>query len=397
MPFVQQIVRLAGVIQAYDWGSHTVLAELLDAPSPSAEPQAELWLGAHPRGDAQIETATGERVPLSAWIERDPAGVLGADVALRFGGRLPFLLKVLAVERALSLQAHPDAAQARAGFDREQRAGVALADRLYADAGAKPELIVALTPFHALSGFRPLYAIRAALDHVGLGALVPSHDDGLRAFLASWLAPDPNADRDAALARALAAARPADPAEACMLRLAGEHPGDPGAIAALLLHAIELAPGEGLFLEAGELHCYLGGVATEIMAASDNVLRAGLTRKRRAVDELLRIGRFAPRTPEVLRAVERAPGLRIWETPADAFELAEIDVGRAGIVIAERTGVEILLCLAGMVHVAGAGLTLRRGQSCLVPAAVGGYRLEGTGRLQRAGVPAARGDERTIR
>ncbi len=174
-----------------------------------------------------------------------------------------------------------------------------------------------------------------------------------------------------------------------MRALAAHYPRDPGVIAPLLLHRVELAPGEALFLEAGELHCYLGGVAAEIMAASDNVLRAGLTGKPLAVDELLRVGRFAPRRPDVLRASESAPGVRTWCAPAPHFELGAIEVGPAGVAVSARDGVELLLCHDGEVRVVG-GPTLRRGESCLVPAAAGPYRLEGAGRLYRAGVPAIR-------
>jgi len=391
------IVRLQGAIRSYDWGSRTALAELLGADSPSVEPQAELWLGAHPLGEAAVLTPHGERVPLGAWIERDPVAALGAEVAERFAGRLPFLLKMLAVERALSLQAHPDAAQARAGFAREQREGRDAAERLYVDAEAKPELVVAHSRFRALCGFRPLAEIAAAFERVGLGALAPPADapaaPWLRALLARWLAPDAGPERDAQLSRALAAARPDDPAEACMLRLAEEHPRDPGVLAPLLLHHVELAPGEALFLEAGELHCYLEGIAAEIMAASDNVLRAGLTTKHRAVDELLRVARFEPRAPRILRAADRSPGVRAWATPAERFELSIVDVAGAAVEIAERSGIEILLCHEGGVRVepigGGDALSLRRGESSLVPAAVGSYRIAGAGRLYRATVPRA--------
>jgi mannose-6-phosphate isomerase len=378
---VQPIVRLIGAIQNYPWGSRSALAELLGGATPSDEPQAELWLGAHPNGEALVETEAGERMPLSGWIARDPRGVLGAAVADRFGNRLPFLLKVLAVERALSLQAHPDAEQARAGFAR----GI----HHYVDGEAKPELVVAHTRFEALSGFRPLDEIRAALERVELGALLPPHETDARGLFARWFAPPDDAERDAALARALEAARPDDPAEALMRELATHYPRDPGVLAPLLLHRIALAPGEGLFLEAGELHCYLGGVAAEIMAASDNVLRAGLTGKPLAVDELRRIGHFAPRPPDVLRASESAPGVRTWRVPAPQFELGAIDVGPGDVSITAREGVEILLCHAGEVRVVG-GPVLRRGETCLVPAAAGSYRLEGAGRLYRAGVPAIR-------
>ncbi|MCU0669082.1 MAG: mannose-6-phosphate isomerase, class I, partial [Myxococcota bacterium] len=194
-----QIAPLEGVIQSYDWGSHRFLAELRGETPPSARPEAELWLGAHPRGAARVATGAGGAAPLDAWIARDPLAALGPDVAARFDARLPFLLKILAVERALSLQAHPDAAQARAGFEREALAGVAAAARLYSDASAKPELIVAWTPFRALCGVRAPDAVRALFTRAGLGDLAPAPGaDGarwLRDFLARWLGPDADGAR----------------------------------------------------------------------------------------------------------------------------------------------------------------------------------------------------------
>lgn len=398
-----QIAPLEGVIQNYDWGSHRFLAGLR-GEGPSARPEAELWLGAHPRGPARVAMRGAAAEPLDAWIARDPVAALGADVAAHFDAQLPFLLKILAVERALSLQAHPDAAQARTGFERETRAGVAGAARLYADAGAKPELIVAWTPFRALCGVRAPDDVRAHFERAQLSDLAPAPgaDGGvwLRAFLAQWLAPDADGSRTRRIEAALAATRgdTNDAAIACMQRLALQHPGDPGVVAPLFLHEIELAPGEGLFLAAGELHCYLEGAAIEIMASSDNVLRAGLTTKPRAVDELLRIGRFAPRVPEVLRGVPRAPGERVYVTPARAFELAVLEAGHAAPA---SHGIEILLGSAGAVEVRPEGqapaLTLRPGEACVVPAAAGGYRLAGSGSLHRARVAPPPGASDAVR
>lgn len=396
-----RIAPLEGVIQPYDWGSHRFLAELRGAAAPSAWPEAELWLGAHPRGPARVATEAGAGEALDAWIARDPVAVLGADVAARCDARLPFLLKILAVERALSLQAHPDAAQARDGFAREARAGVDPAARLYADASAKPELIVAWTPFRALCGVRAPESVRSLFARAGLGDLAPAPGRDaatwLRDFLARWLGPDADGARSRRLEAALAATRTdagaGDPALAWMHRLAAQHPGDPGILAPLFLHVVDLAPGEGLFLEAGELHCYLEGAAVEIMASSDNVLRAGLTTKPRAVGELLRIGRFAPRTPSILRGSERAPGERVYATSAREFELAAIEVGPEGRAVSAAHGVEILLGRAGRVEVRPEGqaapLTLSPGAACIVPAAAGPYRLAGAGRLFRARVAPA--------
>ncbi len=395
---MQRILRLEAAIQHYDWGSHTILAALQGRSGPSALPEAELWLGAHPNGSARVEMADGTRVPLGVLVERDPRGVLGDAVFARFGARFPFLLKVLAVERALSLQAHPDAEQARLGYQRELGRRVASEARLYADERAKPELVLAHTRFHALCGFRPLAEIRAGFERMGLGDIAPSsgavEGEWLRAFFARWFALDAIGSRDARLDRALeAAARvsASDQAAAWMLRLAAQHPGDPGILAPLLLHAIELSPGEAIFLEAGELHCYLEGAAAEIMSNSDNVLRAGLTTKPRAGDELLRIGRFVSHRPRVLRGVLRAPGVSLYATSASAFELCILEVGREGFAQAGERSVEVLLCYEGAVQLAplagGEALALASGESCLVPAAVGAYRIVGAGRLYHASVP----------
>ncbi len=397
---MQRILRLEAAIKSYDWGSRTILAALQGRSGPSTLPEAELWLGAHPKGSASVEMGDGTRVSLGELVERDPRGVLGDAVFARFGARFPFLFKVLAVERALSLQAHPDAEQARLGYQRELRESVASEARLYADERAKPELVLAHTRFRALCGFRPLGEIRAGFERMGLGDIAPSagavEGEWLRAFFARWFAPDAIASRDARLDRALDAAARAsasDEAAAWMLRLAEQHPGDPGILAPLLLHAIELSPGEAIFLEAGELHCHLEGAAAEIMSSSDNVLRAGLTTKQRAGDELLRVGRFASRRPKVLRGSARAHGVSVYATSASEFELCHLEVGAAGVVMAGERSVEILLCYQGAVQIVplagGDALPLAAGQSGLVPAAVGAYRLVGQGRLYHASVPGA--------
>jgi mannose-6-phosphate isomerase len=169
-----RIHRLANPVRNYAWGSHRAIAELLGQPVPSAQPEAELWLGAHPSAPSRVQTDDGE-VPLDAFIARDPVGVLGPGTALHFHESLPFLLKVLAAEQPLSLQAHPSAAQARAGFARENAAGIPLgADaRCYRDPNPKPELICALTPFSALCGFRPLAELRANLEALAQPELEP--------------------------------------------------------------------------------------------------------------------------------------------------------------------------------------------------------------------------------
>ena len=413
---LQRIHPLRGAIQCYAWGSRTALAELLGEPAPSPEPQAELWLGAHPRAPTSIALDTGS-LSLAEAIERAPEAILGRAVAARFGPRLPFLLKVLAVERPLSIQAHPDAAQAKHGHAREEARGVPLAasERRYPDPHAKPELVCALGDFSALCGFRPAAEIAAGLDVLGLGELAsvlwprPGDPSGegdapeIRRFFQGWFASDARSREEPLQRAAAAAGRRAerDPACAWVARLAAAHPGDAGVLAPIFLNLIALRPGQALFLSPGELHCYLEGTAVEIMASSDNVLRGGLTPKHVDLDELSRVARFASRRPLPLEpeappsaGAPNGASLRTYRTPAAEFELSVLEPAAGRPVEVEGGGIELLLCERGRVEVAaraeaGPGLALVRGASCLVPAAVGPYRVEGDGRVFRAAVPAA--------
>jgi mannose-6-phosphate isomerase len=382
------------VVRHYDWGSRTAIAGLLGRPAPSERPEAELWLGAHPSGPAEAYVE-GRWERLDHLLERASEPLLGSSPLAGFERRLPFLLKLLAVERPLSLQAHPDPVQARAGFLREQERGEA-GLRLYADPHAKPELVCALTPFLAMCGLRPAAEVRERLAPCGLATLLPGDPDdpcALREFLRAWLAAEPAARRGP-LQRALRHAErtaATDPDSATILALAAEHPEDPGVLAPWFLHRIELAPGEAIFLPPGELHCYLAGTAVEIMASSDNVVRAGLTGKTVDVAELLRIVRTASRRPPVLRPEPRRPGEGVWTTPAEEFELSLLTPAEgAPVALPVRSGIEILWCAEGTVRVesaAHAGVELARGESCLVPAATGAYRVSGVGRSFRAALP----------
>jgi mannose-6-phosphate isomerase len=392
---------LEGHIQPYAWGSRTALAALQGRPAPTPEPEAEWWIGAHPAGPARVRDGD-DRVPLPEWIARAPERWLGADVVARFGAELPFLVKILAVERPLSIQVHPDAARAREGFERESRTGVPpdAPERRYRDARHKPELVCALAPFPLLAGFRPLPEIRERLETCGLG-------DALPALAAFHARPDPSRWRDAfralidldvgsrpgLLARAAdAAARIGDPDLVWVGRLAREHLGDPGALAPLFLNFIRLDPGEALFIPPGQVHCYLGGLALEVMASSDNVVRAGLTSKLVDVEEAVRIADFEPRPlrPELPTPVSPTE----HDHSACASEFAVTRVRVRGSAIHRRAAVssiEVLVCLEGEVRVQDAAgheeLALDRGTAALVPAASPGYSLAGEGVVYRIGVP----------
>ena len=422
------LIFIENTPRAYAWGSMDALAEMLGTP-PTGEPQAELWLGTHPGSPAHVAKATPVGQTLIDLVEGDPEryGVAG--------GPLPFLLKVLAIGAPLSLQVHPDRAQAAAGFAAEEAAGIPrdARTRNYGDANHKPELLVALSEVTALSGFRELAearrelrmlagAARAADSGSGTGAATGADAttgaDALDA-VAQQLECPPGASEDAvrraflpwafgtdpAVAAALAAL-PAAAAElggelpperaAALEALLAAHPGDPGVLVSLLLHVVRLAPGEALFLPARQLHAYLGGIAVEVMAASDNVLRAGLTEKHIDVAELCRVldaGEIAePRFPET----RLRPGLVAWRPGIPDFQLlrarlcdrdalpehadaaAEVEIPAphpivlvvtAGRVRVERTATDLA-------EVA----TARRGQSLYVSAGEP-IRLTGAGEL----------------
>lgn len=395
---------LQNVVQAYAWGSRTAIATLLDRPSPAATPEAELWMGAHPVAPSRVRR-DGREETLAAWIARAPEETVGRAALAEFGPRLPFLLKVLAAETPLSLQAHPSAAQARAGFAAEEAGGVPMTapHRKYKDPSHKPELIVALTPFDALCGFRALERTQALLATLAVPALAEvsrrigaaasgASGGGLRDAFAWIMGLDGSARADvvaATLSACAAHAKAGGPfAAECAwaVELGALYPGDAGAVSALLLNLVRLAPGEAIYLPAGNLHAYLRGVGVEIMASSDNVLRGGLTPKHVDVAELLRVLDFSAGPIEPLRGGP-GDGEHVYATPAREFRLSRLERSADGAPFVTRPwGPEILLAVEGQLEAASARGTLRlpRGASVFVPAAEGEYAVRGRGTLFRA-------------
>jgi mannose-6-phosphate isomerase len=394
------VLVLDNPIQGYAWGSRTAIAELLGRESPAAGPEAELWIGAHPKAPSRIASPDGYGTLEQAILD-DPVGLLGADVCDRFGNELPFLFKVLAAAEPLSIQAHPNQEQARGGWARENAEGIPLdaPRRNYRDPNHKPELVCALTPFTALKGFRPLDEAGRALDAVArpeiaaeLSRAVRERTPAaLRALFARLMTLEPE-ERQPLLARASAEAarRSKDPAWRWVRQLIEKYPGDVGALAPLYLNLVTLKPGEALFLPAGELHAYLEGTALEIMANSDNVLRGGLTPKHVDAQELLATLVFEPQEPAVLKAAAHAPGESAFATPAREFELGFLELERGREFAGVGGRLEILLQLAGAarLRVDGNETELARGSCVLLPAAAGAYTLAGEGRVARARVPA---------
>jgi mannose-6-phosphate isomerase len=395
------MLLLENPIQNYAWGSHTAIAALLGATTPSPQPEAELWMGAHTRAPSLV---LPEREPLSRLIERNPERMLGAASVARFGARLPFLLKVLAAETPLSLQAHPTLAQAQAGFAAEEARGIALdsPERNYKDASHKPELLCALTPFSALCGFRKIEDTLAlfrtlSLPHVSflLDILeeLPT-EAGLSQLFSTLLGL--SSERRAELAR--------ETLDRCTLLAAIDgrfqhefswavqigvlYPGDIGIVSALLLNLVQLTPGEAIYLPAGNLHAYLQGVGVEIMANSDNVLRGGLTPKHVDNRELLRVLNFHTGPVNVLRG-EMQGSARVYQTPAAEFELQSFELlPSEHPQVTDRRGPEIVLCQQGEVTLLAEGevRTLSRGQALFVAADEPSYELSGQGRLFRASI-----------
>ena len=422
---MQGVFALHNTIQEYAWGSRTSIPELLGRPSPADRPQAELWMGAHPKAPSRVLSAEGGELSLAELIARDPQAVLGKTVAERFGDRLPFLFKVLAAARPLSIQAHPNLEQARAGFRRENQRQIPLDafQRNYRDDNHKPEVICALTPFWALNGFRRIPEMLELLGSVGfssIGNLVTALQDdpseaGLKAFFASLMRLDRNT-RQRAIREALGWAEgrlnerskeqlrePSLPAGSSatgiavprtavprwLLRLADLYPGDIGVLSPLLLNLLLLHPGDAMFLEAGVLHAYLEGTGIELMANSDNVIRGGLTPKHMDVDELLAILRFQGRSVDLIEAEEPVPGVRVFGTPAEEFRLAEIQVRPDRPHRNPGSGsVELMIVIRGEGRIeAHDSLAVAKGDSLLIPASTGSYTILGSLHLYRADVP----------
>ncbi|MFG2601244.1 mannose-6-phosphate isomerase, class I [Streptomyces sp. NPDC048462] len=400
--------RLSNTVRPYAWGSTTAIPALLGV-APTGEPQAEMWMGAHPGAPSRI-TRTGPATapdaasgtpqpaaeqPLTEVIAADPVGELGRPAVEKFGPRLPFLLKLLAAGAPLSLQVHPDLAQAQQGYADEERRSVPIdaAHRTYKDANHKPELICALTPFDGLCGFRRPIEAAEAMEALGVDSLKPYADllrahpeeAALREVLTAILTADP-AQMTETVTAAAAAAERLGGAYAPYARIAHHFPGDAGVIAAMLLNYVQLQPGEALFLGAGVPHAYLDGLGVEIMANSDNVLRCGLTPKHIDVPELLRIVRFEATDPGILRPEASPSGEEVYETPVDEFRLSRFDLSAGGDPVDLTAATpQILLCTAGAPRTGDLGLV--PGESVFVPA---GEKAEvsGTGTLFRATVVA---------
>jgi mannose-6-phosphate isomerase len=400
-------VAIGNTPRDYAWGSTSLIAGFRGS-TPSGAPEAELWLGAHAGSPARVADATTVgHGDLAEWIAAEPEQALGTALAAQ-GARLPFLLKLLAAAEPLSLQAHPTPEQARAGFAREEEDGVPVTayDRNYRDEYHKPELIVALSEtFDALSGFRPLDEVRGIIEVLrAADAASETPDPGAVDLLAShltggdplretveWLLRDGRGgdtgeaawvtERVTALAATdTAADSPYALSFETVGRLAEVYPGDPGIVISLLLNRVRLRRGEALYLAAGNIHAYLSGLGIELMAASDNVLRGGLTPKHIDVSELIEVLDFTPIAPPRLEPERVAPGVDAFRPDVPDFVLyrvtasdqaARVPIDGPAIVLAEGGG----LVLRGALGEA----SVARGDAAYVTPDEGGIEVVGDG------------------
>lgn len=378
------LTRISNTPRDYAWGSTTLIAEL-EGRAPSGRPEAEVWFGDHPGSPSEVHDGTGRT--LDDWL---PAEAAADDSP----AKLPYLLKLLAAGAPLSIQVHPSKAQAEVGFAREEAAGVPrdAGERNYRDDNHKPEVIVALSdPFVALAGLRDLDTTRRLVDVLGADAVsLRAHLDGtdaeeaLRSTIGWLLGGDAQADVDRIIDAAASASSDEFADEVALAaRLAQAYPGDPGVVVALLMNLVSLRPGEAVFVPAGVLHAYVSGLGVELMAASDNVLRGGLTPKHIDVDELLSLVDAAPSPPPTLTPVELEAGVKLFDAGVPDFALLHVESADAPIHAALR-GTAIALATRGTVRVTGASgesIELSPGQAALATVDEAPLVVAGSGEL----------------
>ncbi|WP_049201903.1 mannose-6-phosphate isomerase [Serratia marcescens] len=384
--------KMTNAVQNYAWGSHDALTRLYGIANPDNQPMAELWMGAHPKSPSRVPGADGALRSLRELIDEDQPKQLGADVASRFG-ELPFLFKVLCADQPLSIQVHPSKAAAEIGFAKENAAGIPLsaAERNYKDPNHKPELVFALTPFLAMNGFRELADIVSLLQpiagaHHDIAAFLQQPDTAHLATLFASLLTMSGEQKSLALGVLKAALnnQQGEPWDTVRF-IAGFYPDDSGLFSPLLLNVVQLAPGEAMFLYAETPHAYLKGVALEVMANSDNVLRAGLTPKFIDVPELLANLQFRPQPASGLLTQSEQRGNELFfPIPVEDFAFSLHDLTAAPQALAQRSAA-IVFCVAGeaTLEKSGQRLTLKPGESCFIGAFESPVNVSGSGRIAR--------------
>jgi mannose-6-phosphate isomerase len=384
--------KMTNSVQNYAWGSQDALTQLYGIANPDGQPMAELWMGAHPKSPSRVADGNGGLRSLRELIDEDQPKQLGAEVASRFG-ELPFLFKVLCADQPLSIQVHPSKSSAVAGYAKENAAGIPLSapERNYKDANHKPELVFALTPFLAMNGFRELADIVSLLQpiagaHHDIAAFLQQPDTAHLASLFAALLAMSGEQKSLALAVLKAALnnQQGEPWDTVRF-IAGFYPDDSGLFSPLLLNVVRLEPGQAMFLYAETPHAYLKGVALEVMANSDNVLRAGLTPKFIDIPELLANLQFRPQPASgLLTQPEQRDNALFFPIPVEDFAFSLHDLSAAPQALAQRSAA-IVFCVNGeaVLEKQGQRLVLKPGESCFIGAFESPVSVSGNGRIAR--------------
>ncbi|WP_028862716.1 mannose-6-phosphate isomerase, class I [Psychromonas aquimarina] len=387
--------KMSNTIQNYDWGSKSAMQDLFAFQNKAQQAQAELWMGAHANGCSQLSVGD-DLIKLSDFIAQDPMLILGEKTAHEFG-QLPYLFKVLAAEKALSVQVHPNKQQAQAGFAKEDKLEIPhnAFNRNYKDANHKPEVVFALTEYLAMNGFRNMQQIVEDFQSIDIPEIKPllqafASDltaGGLQNFFQAMLLLEGEHKARAVQALIVYAHNNRHlPLFALIAELARQYPGDIGLFSPLMLNVLTLQPGEAMFLDACTPHAYIKGTGLEIMANSDNVLRAGLTPKYIDVPELLANTLFCSKAAEELLLKPQADaGWQNYIVPAADFKLSIADnvedlcvkVNSAEIIFAVDAPLRVN-------HGDGSTITINKGESLFIPAYAVDYQVSSSGQLARA-------------
>ncbi|MCE7728130.1 mannose-6-phosphate isomerase, class I [Vibrio campbellii] len=396
---VKCFYKLDNVIQNYAWGSTTSFSELFGIDNINGAPQAEMWMGVHPNGCSKTWVGNNA-VLLSDLIDTNKASYLSRYTFDRFEG-LPYLFKVLAADSALSVQVHPSKQEAEKGFLRENALGIHLnhPKRNFKDCNHKPELIYALTPYKAMNGFRVLDEIASLFSELSVGATGSKlselilffkdnkNSSGLKYFfieLLSLSGKDKSRAIDALLTLATQQRYDSE-IFSLILELAESYPDDIGLFAPLFLNVITLNPGDAMFLEARTPHAYIEGTGLEVMANSDNVLRAGLTLKHVDIQELSKCTLFEPKLKEhLLFKPKRIGSRKVYKAPTPEFCFECVD--NSDNTSFEVNSAEIIFAIDAEVHIthsSGEILRLNRGESAFIAAFSKCYKMSSIGRVAR--------------
>jgi mannose-6-phosphate isomerase len=401
-----RIALLKNPIQEYAWGSRTFIHELLGKASPGRKPLAEMWMGVHRNGPSLV-SCDRHWMPLAEFIDKDPKKALGSWVARSFSNKLPFLFKVLAAAKPLSIQAHPNRIQALEGFRREEVRGIDLnaPERNYKDHNHKPEIFCALSPVFMLKGFRKreeCHALIERFDTPHLSAplrrlLEKDKGEALKPFFSALLGLSKEKQVRAVLevVKFIKSHALGDLTFTWVINLSRAFPDDVMTLSPLFLNLIRLEPGEAIQISPGTLHVYLQGAGVELMANSDNVLRAGLTNKHTDFNELLKVANFYHESSKILRPERKRKGEWVYPSDADEFSLSMISPGKdCSYTSPKRRSLEIMICAAGRSKITdlrtGDALSMNRGVSVVVPATVEQYRIQGNATIYKASVPIRR-------